>query len=287
MPLIFSCTACRFSSRQEKPDSPSTTSEDSYITSSTSEDEEDLEPIYDEAIDSLEGVDANDNSGLFSAFENVHENYTSLVQGYFNEVGSYDYYRHYQKNYVCNKTSFFTEQVTYTLPKSESHLSICNSGYINLNNNYYGFSLVGSSLEERMNYQITNSDLRDEVINKRYQDDMFTIADLNQGYFETNNFIRISQNKYQCTSTEVCEQFISICAPDLENIGHYLTFSRVTIETAPSLRIRLYVSTTQLGKLINSHKDLESKPNWYGLFSETIISDIGATSFAPANTILG
>lgn len=285
--LIFTCTACHFSSRQEEHSSHSEISEEDYITSSTSTEEENPEPIYDEMMDSLEGVDTNDFGGLYAAFSNINENYTSSIKGYFNDLGSYDYYRHYQKNYICHKTSFFTEQVTYTLPESEDYLSVCNSGFINLNSNYYSFSLVGSSKEERMNYQITNSDLRDEVLNKRYQDDLFTISDLNQLYFETHNFTRISQHKYQCTSIEVCEQFIDICAPELENNGHYLTFSRVTIETAPSLRIRLYVSTTQLGKLIDSHKDMENKPNWYGLFSEATISDIGTTSFVPSSTILG
>ena len=88
----------------------------------------------------------------------------------------------------------------------------------------------------------------------------------------------------------MCEQFVEICATDLINQGYYLTFSKVTIEINPledvDLRIRLYVASTQSGKLIDSHKDNENKPNWYLLFSEAYISNIDNTSFAPASELL-
>ena len=248
------------------------------------------EKIYDEDNDSLEGIDENDMSGLYGTFDSISNNYTSTLTGYFNEGGSYDYYRHYTKNYVCDKTSFYTNDCQYTLPELETYLGVCNIGYINRNNNYYQFSLNGSSKEERMSSTLTESDLTNEVMDKSYQDDMFTIADLNQTYFESKGFTRISLNKYQCTNKDVCEQFISICATDLINVGFYLTFSRVTIETNPDpnhiLRIRLYVQSTQIGKLINSHKDQENKPNWYLLFSEALINNVGTTTFTPADSLL-
>ena len=248
------------------------------------------EPVYEEPADSLEGIDANDMSGLYSAVNAVNDNYISTIKGYFNEVGGYDYYRHYQKNYVCDKTSFYTDNVQYTLPELNDYLSICNTGYLNKNNNYYKFSLAGSSKEERMSSALTSGDLTDEVSNKRYQDDMFTVNDLNQAYFEEKGFTRVSANKYECTDKNVCEEFISICATDLINQGYYLTFWKVTIEVNPdaehALRIRLYVPSTQIGKLIDSHRDQENKPNWYLLFSEALISDVGTTTFAPANSLI-
>ena len=248
------------------------------------------EPVYDEEQDSTEGIDVSDLSELYSAFNSVGDNYTSKISGFFNEVGGYDYYRHYEKNYVCDKTSFYTENVHYTLPDLDIYLPICNSGLLNKNNNYYSFSLKGETKETRMNYQLTNDDLSNEVQNKKYQDDLFTVNDLNQTYFEEKGFTRISEHKYQCTDRYVCEEFIPICAPDLINEGYFLTFSRVTIETNPdsdnALRIRLYVSSTQIGKLIDSHKDQENKPNWYLLFSEALISDVGTTTFAPASSLL-
>ena len=286
MPL-FSCS-------NKSNSSGSSSSSEDYINPSSniseSEEPEDVEPVYDEEPDSLDGVDVNDLSQLYNAFNNFGDNYTSIVKGYFNDDGSYDYYRHYQKNYVLDKTNYYLEDVQYTIPERDAYLSVCNDGLINLNNNYYHFSLSGSSKEERMSSTLTSNDLTDEISNKRYQDDMFTVNDLKQTYFEEKGFTRVSSNKYECTNKDVCEQFISICATDLINRGHYLTFWKVTIETNPdtehALRIRLYVPDTQIGKLIDSHRNQENKPNWYLLFSETLISNVGTTSFAPANSLI-
>ncbi len=248
------------------------------------------EPVYDEQADSVDGIDINDLSGLYSAVNLINNNYTSTIKGYFNETGGHDYYRHYQKNYVCDKTSFYTENAQYTLPDLDLYLPVCNTGYLNKDNNYYSFSLKGETKEERMSYSLINEDLISEVLNKHYQDDLFMINDLNETYFVEKGFARISSNKYECKDRHVCEQFIPICAPDLINEGYYLTFSRVTIETNPNsgnaLRIRLYVSSTQIGKLIESHKDQENKPNWYLLFSEAYISNVDTTTFAPASSLL-
>lgn len=278
--LVLSCAACHFNT-PEKSSPNSEISSEEYISVSSDTESSEVEEIYDEEPDSIEGIDVTDLSGLYSAIGNFTENYTSIIHGYFNELGAKDYYRHYQKNYVCDKTSYFTERATYTISELDEYLSICNHGFVNYNGNYYSFSLSGSSKEEMFNYRLTNEDLHDEVLNKKYQEDVFSISDLNEEYFLNNGFTRISENKYQCEDKDVCEQFISICAPDLDNTGHYLTFSRVTIETSPSIRIRLYVSSTQSGKLIDSHKDLENKPNWYLLFSEANIVDINETTFEP------
>lgn len=279
-----------------KQDSDVLSSEpESYIDPSGSESEDPMtiEPIYDEEPDSVEGVDVLDLSDLYNAFNNFGDNYTSTIKGYFNEDGGYDYYRHYQKNYVLNKTGYYLNDVHYLMPESDAYLSICNDGYLNLNSNYYQFSLNGSSIEERLNYVLTSNDLKNEVAGKKYQDDLFTLNDLNEDYFIDNGFTRVSRNKYQYSSTEteaIFSNFIDICAPGLINEGHYLTFSKVTIELNPDadniLRIRLYVSTTQSGKLIDSHNDSDNKPNWYMLFSEAYISQKGTTTFKPADEIL-
>ena len=248
------------------------------------------EPVYDESADFVDGIDINDFSSLYSSINSIENNYTSTINGFFNEVGGYDYYRHYQKNYVCDKTGYYTDEAQYILPDLDAYLPICNSGFINKNNNYYNFALAGSTKEQRMAYSLTESDLTNEVTGKKYQDDLFTVGDLNQAYFEEKGFTRISENKYQCTEISACEQFLSICCPNLINTGYYLTFSRVTIETNPltdvALRVRLYVASTQVGKLIDSHTDQANKPNWYLLFSEALISNVGTTTFAPADSLL-
>ena len=249
-----------------------------------------VEPIYDETPDNITNVDTNDLSALYSAFEAIGDNYTSTIKGFFNEIGGKAYYNHYQKNYVCNKTCYFTSDIKYTIPELDDYLSICNNGLVNLNNNYYSFTLQGSSKEERMSYSLKDSDLTNEIQNKRYQDDLFTLNDLKQTYFETNEFTRISDKKYECRKKEVCADFVAVCASDLINEGQYMTFERVTIELNPiadiSIRLRLYAREAQSGKLIESHKDQENKPNWYMLFSEAYISNIGSTTFAPANELL-
>ena len=97
------------------------------------------EPIYDEPNDSMDGINADDLSGLYSCVNTCGDNYTSTIRGYFNEAGLHAYYKHYQRNYVCDKTSFYTENITYTMPELDAYLSICNAGFLNKNNNYYSF----------------------------------------------------------------------------------------------------------------------------------------------------
>ena len=60
-----------------------------------------------------------------------------------------------------------------------------------------------------------------------------------------------------------------------------MTFKYITVELNPNstdlLRIRLYASPTQTGKLIDSHLD-ESKPLWYLLFADCYVSNVGNDS---------
>ena len=246
---------------------------------------------YDESPDSVENINTSDLSALYNVFNTPILNYTSKTESFFNKVGAYDYYRHYQKNYVQEKTGLFTESSQYTYPKLNEYLEIMNTGYLNLNNNYYSYSLSGDDVESRLASTLSNDDLTLVKENSSYQDDMFTLSDLNQTYFENNDFVRVSANKYQSTKgKDTYNDFISICAPNLINEGYYMTFSKVTIELNPmenvSFRIRLYASTTQSGKLIDIHKDQENRPNWYMLFSEALVYDVGTTTFHPVESLL-
>ena len=73
-------------------------------------------------------------------------------------------------------------------------------------------------------------------------------------------------------------------------LNGWQTFKKVTIEINFSneidYRIRLYATASQTGKLIEDSLDQENKPNWYLLFSEALISDVGTTTFAPASSLL-
>lgn len=61
-----------------------------------------------------------------------------------------------------------------------------------------------------------------------------------------------------------------------------MTFSHVTVELDVTeeidMRIRVYASSTQSGKMIPDHLKQEEKPNWYLLFVESLISDAGEVS---------
>ena len=245
-------------------------SAESYIEPISSETSEE---IYDEPIDSTDGIDTSDLSALYSAFSSIHS-YGSEVKTYFNEVGAHDYWRHYQKNYVPQMNSIFNATRMYSYTTIPEYFDSLNEGFINKSGSYYKFSLPGNTIEERMSYELQDSDLT-LAKSGNYQDDVFMLDDLNQSYLTSKNFTRISEKKYETREIDALEEFVAICAPKLINTGHYMTFSRVTIELNPvqgvAFRIRLYASATQSGKLIESHLDQANKPNWYLLFSEAEI----------------
>lgn len=245
---------------------------------------------YSEPLDSVEGIDVSNISELTETFSVAKENYTSKTISFFNSIGAYDYYRHYQKNYVQAKNNFLTSSSFYNYPYLEEYLDILNTGYLNRSNNLYSFSLNGSSIDERLSSTINDENLILKKENARYQNEMFTLEDINEEYLQSKAFTRISEHKYEARGKEVCEDFIDICAPGLINQGSYMTFSRVTIEINPleniSYRIRLYASNAQTGKLIEDSLDQTNKPNWYLLFSEALISNVGTTTFAPASSLL-
>ena len=248
------------------------------------EEEEEVipEPVYEEAPDSLEGVDVNDLSGLYEAFNAVSDNYHAHSISYFNYIGARDYFQyHYHKNYVQEKHEIFTEDAYYIYPVLKEYLEIMNIGYLNKDNNCYSYSLAGETVEERL--LSTPNEESMELVKEdcTYQDTMFTLGDINEEYLSQYTFERISSNRYKCENKTMIDEWLPIVAPTLINDGYYMTFSSLVVETNVSeeipLRIRLYAAKTQRGKIIDSHLDEKEKPNWYLLFSETSITDIDST----------
>lgn len=233
----------------------------------------------------MEGVDADDFSGLYDALDAIGQNYTSTAQSYFNYQGAYDYFRHYQKNYVPNKVGLFTQDARYYYPTDDAFLPVFNYGEVNHNENLYSFGLEGEDVTARLSSTLIEDDLTLIKNDTTYQAENFTLDDLDETYCTTHSFTRISENKYQTTDSSCWPDFINLCAYSLINTGHYMTFSRMTVETAPmegcALRIRLYASKTQTGKLREESLDKVNKPNWYLLFAEATISDVGTTAFTP------
>ena len=301
-PYIAPSSSSQVSSADSSPetssiDSSEETSAESQEQTSSEASSAPIIPTYDEEPDSLDGLDVDDMSGLYEAFANPIINYTSAITSYFNEQGLYDYYRHYAHNYVQEKDTLFTAESMYSYPRNESYLSVLNLGYLDLFNNITSFALTGDTVEDRLSSTLVASDLSLVKENDSYRNHVFTLEDLNQSYFEAQGFKRVSAKKYAyerqfvaAKDNDVFGNFIDICAPYLNNEGFYMTFSKVTIEVDPlpevPLRIRLYAYKTQKSKLVSYHQT-EEYPNWYLLFSETLITDIGSTQFYPANALLG
>ena len=74
--------------------------------------------------------------------------------------------------------------------------------------------------------------------------------------------------------------FRELLTPGLSNAGTYMTYKYVTVKlnSDGTLKLRLYCSTTQSGKLIPEHKEQEGKPNWYMLLAEANVYNIGNTT---------
>ena len=97
----------------------------------------------------------------------------------------------------------------------------------------------------------------------------------NTELFTEDNFIfedtyRLSKAKYEINNQDAVNRVISVVYPNLKNEGYFLTFKRATIELDNDnnlYRFRVYVNTTQIGKLIDSHQKQENT-NWYLLFGQ-------------------
>lgn len=281
------------SSSEVSSDTPSSSEQSSEASS---EEPQEVDPVYDEAPDSLDGVDASDLSDLYSAFDTPIANYTSKTTSYFNYNALENYYRHYGRNYVPEKETLVTGNSYYTYPVNEIYGPVLNDGYADYQGNSYTFRLAGENNEERLSSKLTEGDLTLLEEGKGFRNKVFTLSDLNQSFFETYGFVRVSQNKYQFNrqfkaeiDNALFDKMAAIVSPNLINSGYFMTWSKVTIELNPmegvAFRIRLYAYRTQIGKLVSYHEN-EEYPNWYLLFSEALISDVGTTTFAPGSPLL-
>ena len=302
--IIFICSGCQIiaNNKTEKIDDPLTEEETNNEplepsvgnpevepTPDTKTEETTSEVVYDEAFDSLEGVDANDLSGLKYAFDTIGFNYMSHTYVYFNDLALSQVKDIFGMTFVSEQKAYFTENYVYRFTDSFS----INTAYINRNNNVYSVSLSGDNLKDKLTSSVKESDLKLELENDNVYNTYFSLNSLNSEYVDNYGpltvkysdtysidylgWTRVSENKYKCDRMEVIEDFISICAPSYpKEDGTYMTYKYVTVEIAPDkdtyLRIRLYANDTQTGKLDSSRLDKEGKPNWYLLFAEAYIS---------------
>ena len=246
---------------------------------------------YEELPDSLEGVDAADLSALKAAFDKIGDNYLSKTKVYFNELAIDRVNKIYNTNFYCNHTILYNTNYIYRYSSD----FVINKGYVNFNNNIYTVSLDGEDEKAKLSSTINKDAMELLYENQSVKECYFTVGDINSAYIDEYGPItvkytstyskdylgwtRVSANKYKCDREEVLEDFMHLCAPGFSNEGTYMTFRYVTVELNPDnetqMRLRLYASPTQSGKMISSHKDLENKPNWYLLFAESYISLVG------------
>ena len=284
--LCFICTSCN----QIVPDFKEGNGDGgTESTPIMPEDEYDVLPEleYNEAPDSVEGIDVTDLSGLKEAVDKIGNNYASRTKVFFNKLAVDRVIYNYKKPFYCQVTSYYAANYVYRYNQT---LEV-NEGYLNYNNNLYTVNLVGDSLVDRLISGITADSLNLYKENQSVADEFFTLDELNSEYIDKygpttvdygknykvdyEGWTRISENKYKCDREEVILDFLNICSPGFDNGGTYMTFRYVTVEVNEdgTVRLRLYASPTQIGKLIQTHKNPDNT-NWYLLFAEAEIYDI-------------
>ena len=245
---------------------------------------------YDEEADSVIGVDVTDLSALKTALDGVNTNYALDTYVYFNELAIDRVNIIYDTFFYCKQTTLYNPKYIYQYSDDFG----VNVSYLNYNNGIYKVGLEGDELSNKLNSTIDTSSLVLVYENTNVVDKFTTLDELNSEYVDTygpytkefsasyikeyEGWTRISENKYKCDREEVLVDFMHICAPGFSNDGTYMTFRYVTVEINPNntsvLRLRLYASPTQIGKLIPSHKNTEYT-NWYLLFAEAYVYNVG------------
>ena len=259
---------------------------------------------YEEVADSLEGVDELDLSGLINAVNAVGSNYATKTNVFLNRLAVNRVNVIYKTNYYCKQFALYDTDYVYRY-SSDFYI---NEATLMYNSHLYLAGLEGETLGEKLDSTLSldNLTIVEDETKTSIKDYYFTLDDLNEEYINTYGYTevprknkdpkiyygwtRISENKYKCDRLEVIEDFMHICMPAFSNEGTYLTFSHVTVEVNPdaehALRLRLYTSPTQTGKLISSHLDEENKPNWYLLIAETYIYEVGNVNVSAIKNLI-
>ena len=250
---------------------------------------------YNEEADSVENLteeEIADLSGLKNALDAVGNNFACKTKVYFNELAVERVIYNYKKPFFCQVTSLYSENYVYQYNDSFK----VNTGYLNYENSLYTVNLEGIDLAAKLNSVINKDAMTLLAENSSVSSTFFTLDKLNSNYVDTygpatinhgtaskpyyedyNGWTRVSENKYKCDRPEVYTDFLKICSPGFDNGGTYMTFRYVTVEVNPDnthvLRLRLYASPTQIGKLITTHKNPDNT-NWYLLFAEAYIYDV-------------
>lgn len=240
--------------------------------------------IYEDPNDSLEGIDEKDLSLLKNAFDKVTNNYTLTTRTYFNRLAVSRVNKIYNTTYLQSKITKVNQDAIFIYDE----IGQTNEYYI------YQDGLQVGKLKDGIVSELSPL-VKEQVVNQSLKEYFYTMENLNSKYIDTygpcvvkytssysveyDGWTRISENKFKCDREEVLAHFLKFLAPGFTNGGTYMTYRYVTIELLndDTIKIRLYASPTQSGKMIEEHLDKENKPDWYLLFAEGYITDINST----------
>ena len=254
-------------------------SSDTSLDNSSSEDlnifYEDIDRgIYNEKMPSKEGLseeELKDFSLLLEALGKIEKNYTKETQVFFNKEAVNRVNIIYDTEFVQNVKTLYSTNCVYMYDNSGK----VNEGYVTkgADNNTYKVSLEGETVEERLVSKVKQENLELVSEDKNVDDYLFTINDINQEYIDKygpctikytstysvkyEGWTRIGEKTFKCDREEVIVNFLNYLVPGFTNEGTYMTFRYVTVELdvdeETPIRLRLYCSPTQIGKLIDAH----------------------------------
>lgn len=234
-----------------------------------------------------ETVPTDGVSKLKEAVDRIGSNCVVKTKVYFNDLAISRVNILYKTNFYCEQTTLFTDNYLY---RYSDDLYI-NDAYYNLDGSLYHTNLEGETLEEKLNSTINLEDsnvvdfkfFNMGIFDSTYVDNHGHIVIKHSTTYskEYLGFTKIGEGKYWCDRIEVINDFINICSPGFTNEGTYMTFRYVTVEINPTdeyvMRLRLYASPTQIGKLIPEHKD-STDVEHYLLLAEAYICDLDSVN---------
>ena len=246
--------------------------------------------IYNEDEDNTQGVDSQDLSGLIDYFDNLAcSSYVVDSKNYLSSQAINKYNQIDEREYTSNIRSIVSNSYRYHFNQEET----INDAYIDYQNSIIKSSLIGNTLDERLNGSVDSSKISVYENNNSCNNYFFGLEDFTPSYINSygpyqkeinssltidyKGWTKVTENKYRCDRKEVIENLLSLISYNYQNDGLFLTYDYLTVEINVSeeidLRIRVYVSSTQSGKLIASHAN-EECANWYLLAHEGIIYNV-------------
>ena len=246
--------------------------------------------IYNEDEDNTQGVDSQDLSRLLDYFDNLGcSSYVVDSKNYLSSQAISKYNQLYEHEYTSNIRAIVSNNYRYYFNQEET----INDAYIDYQNSIIKTTLIGNNLSERLNGFVDSSKISIYENNNSCKNYFFGLEDITPSYIDNygpyqeeinssltidyKGWTKVTENKYRCDRKEVIENLLSLISYNYQNDGLFLTYDYLTVEINVSeeidLRIRVYVSSTQSGKLIASHAN-EECANWYLLAHEGIIYNV-------------